>query len=306
MESELGRWANMVLAATPALQHARESVESEILAMCVLIALHANDLIPAQAAFIGGTALRLCHGSPRMSVDLDFHLPPDAPVWSLDRERLALGIEDVIGAPVDISQPTANRSRLARISADLPERSRFLKRPATMIDAGRGIQVDVSPTTVFLRFAGAPPGVSDLHAPFAIMASSAEEILADKHLALVGRAKRIKQRDVFDILWLRQRGVAFNADLLVPKLNASGQDGHQFHQALLARAKAAGDGVADGSYEKEMAKFLPAGSPWATGNQDMGDALQRLIEEHARDFHRVANRVVTNAPKPLGGGVARE
>lgn len=289
----------MVLAATPALQHARDSVESEILAMCVLIALHANGSIPAQAAFIGGTALRLCHDSPRMSIDLDFHLPPDAPAWSLDREGLASGIEDVIGAPVYVSTPTVNRSRLARISADLPERSRFLKRPVTMLDAGRGVQVDVSPTTVFLRFAGAPPGVSELHAPFAIMASSAEEILADKHLALVGRAKRIKQRDVFDILWLRQRGVGFNADMLVHKLNARGLDGSQFHQALLARAKMAGDGIADGSYENEMAKFLPAGSTWATGNRDMGDAVQRLIEEHARDFNRVANRVVASAPKPM-------
>ena len=296
----------MVLAATPALQHAKDSVESEILAMCVLIALHTNDMIPAHAAFIGGTALRLCHGSPRMSIDLGFHLPPDAPAWSLDRDGLAQGVENVISAPVDVSWPTASRSRLARISADLPERSRFLKRPVTMLDAGRGVQVDVSPTNVFLRFAGAPPGVSDLHAPFAIMASSAEEILADKHLALVGRAKRIKQRDVFDILWLRQRGVDFNADMLAHKLTANRLDGNQFHQALLARAKAAGDGIADGSYEDEMAKFLPAGSPWASGNRDMGDAIQRLIEEHARDFNHVASKVVANAPRPRGSRVARE
>ena len=257
MRSEIGRWTDMVLAASPSLGHARDSVESELLAMSTLIALERYDLIPRQAAFVGGTALRLCHGSPRMSVDLDFHLPFDAPAWQLDRESLARHIEDVIGAPVEVSTPTSPKSRFARVSAILPERTRALKRPATKIDAGRGVLLDVSSTTVFLRMAGTPPGASDIHSPFAVMASSRQEILVDKHLALAGRQRRIKQRDVFDILWLRQVGTSFDADMMAAKLDGFGMDKSAFLKVLDTQAKQACHDVESGEYESEMSKFLP-------------------------------------------------
>ena len=295
MQSELGRWVDMVLAATPTLRHAKESVESEILAMSTLAAMHKNTLLPPRAAFIGGTALRLCHGSPRMSVDLDFHLAPDEPKWQLDGSALSAGIEDVIGAPVDVNLPKERGSRVARISAILPERTRDLKRPRTMLDMGRAQQMDVSATNVFLRFAGAPPGVGDLHAPFAIMASSIEEILVDKHMALVGRARRIKQRDVFDILWLRQRGVSFNADMLAAKLDARAYDSDQFHQTLMERAKMAEGCIESGTYKNEMSKFLPSDSSWLFDDCNMGIAFHRLIGEHAREIVRVVGRVATHA-----------
>ena len=295
MRSELGRWTNMVLSATPSLRFAKEAVESEILAMSALLAMHRNAMLPPQATFIGGTALRFCYGSPRMSIDLDFHLPPDAPAWRLDRPALAAAIENVFAAPVDVSEPLGRGSRLARISAKLPERARDLKRPRTMLDAGRGEQLEASATNVFLRFAGSPPGVADLHAPFAVMASSAEEILADKHLALVGRARRIKQRDVFDILWLRQRGVAFNADLLAAKLRANAEEG-QFVRRLKERGEMAAADIESGAYRDEMTKFLPADSAWLLQDRGMGEAFARLIGEHARETARIVERSSLGPP----------
>lgn len=289
MRSELGRWTDMVLAAMPSLRFAKESVESEILAMSTLVALHGHSMLPPRATFVGGTALRLCYGSPRMSVDLDFHLPPDEPRWQLDRPVLAAGIEDVIAAPVDVSRPSEQGSRMARISAILPERTRDVKRPRTMLDVGRAESLDASASNVFLRFAGSPPGVGDLHTPFAIMTASIEEILVNKHLALVGRARRVKQRDVFDILWLRQRGVRFDADMLAAKLRARA-DADQFPRMMKARAEVAAADMESGAYRDEVAKFLPSDSTWLFQDRDMGMAFARLIGEHADAAARAIGR----------------
>ena len=43
---------------------------------------------------------------------------------------------------------------------------------------------------------------------------SLQEILADKLIALAYRAKRIKPRDAWDIVWIKQRGVSLSKDLI--------------------------------------------------------------------------------------------
>ena len=61
---------------------------------------------------------------------------------------------------------------------------------------------------------GADMGTSGL----IIQAQSREEILADKLLALALRPNRIKNRDLWDIAWLRQRDVMLPLDLIPKKL----------------------------------------------------------------------------------------
>ena len=281
--------------------------------MATLAALHSNAMIPADAAFIGGTALRLCHGSPRMSVDLDFHRPPGSEETNLDRDRLATAVEAIVGARVDVSTPSGRGSRLARVSAALPERTRDIKRPMTMIDMGKGVVMDAKRTIVFLRMAGSPPGASDITSPFAIHASSLEEIFADKHIALAER-QRIKHRDLFDILWLGSRGICFNSDMLIAKMDGDQHKVNRVCQLLDHKADEGKQTIMNGDYTKEMALFLPSGSDWLFENgrnrTDMADAFATLVGNSTTQVRHALlksshERPVALPPKIRGGRSGR-
>ena len=88
--------------------------------------------------------------------------------------------------------------------------------------------------------------------PFSYMVASKEETLADKHLALVGRARRIKNRDLFDLMWLHHQGVAFRPDMLHAKLDAKSRT--SFVGLLRQRAKDAEDAISSRAYEPRCAR----------------------------------------------------
>jgi len=55
----------------PGRGHMRPVIEKELLHYDILFCLDKEGLLD-QLTFQGGTSLRLCHGSPRFSEDLDF------------------------------------------------------------------------------------------------------------------------------------------------------------------------------------------------------------------------------------------
>lgn len=289
MKSTLGRWSEMIVAGNPALADIAATVENELLAMATLDAVHAHRLLPAEAVFIGGTALRLCYGSPRFSDDLDFHAPPDIRFEGIDGAALARELGASIGAEAVVTYPdSASSATLVRVSAMLPERTRDRRRPRTRIDMARRRQVDAHETIVLFKMAGGTvPGLGDLAEPCARLVSSREEILVDKHMALVGRARRVKNRDLFDIMWLHRQGVEFRPDLLASKLpKASRQD---FPVALRERAAAAQDAIRDGLYGMEMERYLPTGSPWLFSprqRREMAAGFATLVRDNARKAAR--------------------
>ena len=63
-----------------------------------------------------------------------------------------------------------------------------------------------------------PCGVHLGTAGLILQAASREEILADKWVALALRPNRIKQRDLWDIVWLGQNAVELRPDLVRRKL----------------------------------------------------------------------------------------
>lgn len=295
MKSALGRWAEMIVAGNPALADIAATVENELLAMATLDTVHAHRLLPAEAVFIGGTALRLCYASPRFSDDLDFHAPPEARFGGIDAAALARELGASIGAEVAVNRPSsASTSTLVRISAALPERTRDRRRPRTRIDMATRRQLDARETIVLFKMAGGTvPGLGDLAEPCARLVSSQEEILVDKHMALVGRSRRVKNRDLFDIMWLHRQGVEFRPDLLAAKLpKALRQD---FPDALRERADAARGAIRDGLYGMELERYLPTGSPWLFGprqRREMAAGFATLVRDNAAKAARSLARTV--------------
>ena len=299
MSDTLDEWADAILAGVPALRGIKPAVESELLAMAAFGVVNARRLLPADAVFVGGTALRFCHGSPRFSEDLDFHTPVFAP-RTLDREALRRGMEAIVGCEVSVREPmSAASSTLARITAVLPGTRRDERRPRTKIDLGAGKQLDASPTLVTLRAAGGLlPGMGDIGDPFSFPASSREEILVDKHLALVGPARRVKQRDVFDILWMHHQSVSFRPDLLAAKLDERRRTA--FVGELERRAAQARQSMQGGDYRAEMSRFLPSESTWLfneEGRMDgMAAAFETLVLNNAKRLAAEIERPVVAMP----------
>ena len=307
MSTALEDWSDAITAAVPTLADIKPSVENELLAMAVFDVLQRRRMLPTDAVFIGGTALRLCYGSPRFSEDLDFHTPEYAP-RSLDRECLAREVAALVGCEISVSTPMAvGRSTLARISAVVPGRPRSERRPRMKIDLGTGTQIDTGPAIVTLRMAGGLlPGMGDVGDMFSFTTSSKEEIYADKHLALVGRARRIKHRDLFDIMWLQHQGVAFRPDLLAAKVPAQGRE--SFVALLRQRAETGKNAIASGAYQAEMQRFLPGNSSWLfdeRGRRDgMAGGFETLVLDNAKAVDRALSRIAV-AKEPLGTHTAK-
>ena len=300
MSFRLGDWADALVAAAPALGQARRALESELLSMAVFEVINRFALLPDDAVFIGGTALRLCHGSPRFSENLDFHTPELA-LRTLDRQTLAHQTGKTTGCAISISTPTGSGSTLARVSAEVAGRDRGQPRPGMKICLGQGVHVDARPEVITLRMAGGlVPGMGDVGDAFSFKTSSREEIFADKHMALVGRRRRIKHRDMFDILWLRHRGVDFRPDMVAAKVAVEDKD--EFAATLRQRAKAGRDAISNGSYQAEMEHFLPSDSGWLftepARREGMAGGFETLVLDHARLVDRELTRAVTGPSKP--------
>ena len=295
-------WTRAIVEAVPALAEIRPSVENELLMMAVFDGLHRLDILPEDAVFIGGSALRLCHGSPRFSEDLDFHTPLRVS-RDFDSEGLAEVVAATTGCAISVSTPTARgRSTLARVSAVVPGRSRDRRRPRTKIDLGVGHRVDVKEVPIALEMAGgAVPGLGNVGDLFTFKTSSKEELYADKHLALVGRARRIKHRDLFDILWLHTSGATFDGDILGAKLDAIRLDKATFLDTLRQRADAGRHAILNGDYHAEMTRFLPQGSPWLFDEsrlEVMANAFRNVVLDNARSLDVALSRSAVVPSKP--------
>ena len=125
-----------------------------------------------------------------------------------------------------------------------------------------------------------------------INAQSRAEILADKLVAFALRPNRIKNRDLWDIVWLHQQGTELPLALIPLKL----RDHHcalADYSALLQERQAslAADPAIHAAFKQEMRRFVAVG-----GGQNMGagspanivatenywQVLCYLMGEHAR------------------------
>ena len=152
---------------------------------------------------------------------------------------------------------------------------------------------------------GAVPGLGNVGDLFTFKTSSKEELYADKHLALVGRARRIKHRDLFDILWLHTSGVTLDRDLIGAKLDSLQLDKTTFLGTLRQRADAGRQAILNGDYHAEMIRFLPQGSPWLFDEnriEGMADAFRNVVLDNARSLDVGLSRTVVVASRPAERG----
>ena len=245
-----------VLAQNPKLSELRTVVEKEVLHHDILRIMNDAGFLE-KLTFMGGTCLRMCYGSERLSEDLDFSSSFD---FSKDTlvdfgKTLSEKLKQKYNLSVTVTEPHKDEGNTDTWKIKLitkPERPDF---PAQKINIDichlpshdRKIRI---PTNYY----GVDFGTSDL----LLYAESLEEILCDKLIAFANRPNRVKNRDLWDIFWLSRRNISKNPSLLERKLsdrNISFSDYEHKFSSRIEEIK-----TKQTPFLNEMRRFLFAGS----------------------------------------------
>ena len=248
---------NEALRARADLSSLRPVVEKELLHHDILREMSEAGLL-AGLTFIGGTCLRACYGSSRLSEDLDFTGGSD--FRRGDLAELATVLTDRLksryGLPVRVSEPVKTGGNVSTWKLVIETRPGRKHLPAQRINLDICAIPSHAPRPMMLRnLYGVDLGTSGL----ILQAQSREEIFADKVVALALRENRIKNRDLWDIAWLIQQGVELPLQLIPLKIRDHKREKADFIAALEARlAGLRGQPVMRAEFMKEMQRFLPA------------------------------------------------
>ncbi len=245
------------LRARADLASLRPVVEKELLHHDILREMSGAGLLRG-LTFIGGTCLRVCYGSARLSEDL--YLTGGSNFRRSDLVELTTILTDRLksryGLPVRVSEPVKIGGNVSTWKLVIETRPGRKHLPAQRINVDICAIPSHDPQPMMLRnLYGVDLGTSGL----IFQAESREEILADKIVALAYRESRIKNRDLWDIAWLIQQGVELPLHLIPLKIRDHKRKQAGFIAALEGRlAGLRGQPHMRADFIKEMRRFLPA------------------------------------------------
>ncbi len=259
----------------------RPVVEKELLHHDILREMSEAGLL-ANLTFIGGTCLRACYGSARLSEDLDFTGGCDfnrddlADLASILTERLQIRY----GLPVRVSEPVKTGGKVSTWKLTIETRPGRKHLPAQRIHLDICAIPSHDPRPMMLRnLYGIDLGTSGL----ILQAQSREEILADKIIALAFRENHIKNRDLWDIAWLVQQGIELPTRLIPLKVGDHQGETAEFVELLGRRVQGLKtQPEMHDDFVKEMGRFLPANTVRDTIEKEAyWRYLIQVIEEQA-------------------------
>jgi len=187
-------------------------VEKELLHHDILREMSEAGLLDG-LTFIGGTCLRACFGSQRLSEDLAFtggHNFKLATLKNLN-DTIVNRLYKKYGLHITISEPVKETGNVVTWKIKITTRPEQKNMPLQRINIDICAVPSYDARPVLLRnHYNIDMGTSGL----IIQAQSRQEILADKFAALALRPNRIKNRDLWDISWLKQHNINVPVDLL--------------------------------------------------------------------------------------------
>jgi predicted nucleotidyltransferase component of viral defense system len=251
------QWVDEALKNRSDLAPLRIVVEKELLHYDILQTLSSAGLL-AKLTFIGGTCLRACYGSNRLSEDLDFTGGKNfnRKTFSLLSKTLVDNLKAKYGLDVIVTEPTREIGNVSTWKLKIQKRPGKKDQPAQRINIDICSIPSYEPRPMMLlNNYRLEMGTSGL----ILQAESREEILADKMVAFALRANRIKHRDLWDIVWLHQQGVKLPVQLVKLKLKDHHCKVSHFLSSLHARQKSLKNNPQLFSeFQKEMHRFLPS------------------------------------------------
>ena len=281
---------NEALRSRAELTSLRPVVEKELLHHDILREMSEADLLSG-LTFIGGTCLRACYGSLRLSEDLDFAGGSDFQ-WS-ELAELARVLVDRLqtryGLPVSVSDPVKTGGKVSTWKLTIETRSGKKHLPAQRIHLDICSIPSHDPRPMMLRnLYGIDLGTSGL----ILQAQSREEILADKVIALAFRENRIKNRDLWDIAWLTQQGIELPAKLIPLKIRDHQREEAEFTALLKERiASLKTQPEMRKEFLNEMRRFLPSTTVRDTIEKE---EFWIYLTQRVQDFGREALSALKN------------
>lgn len=273
----------------PKLSTLRVVVEKELLHHDILRVLSDHHFLK-NLTFIGGTCLRCCYGGIRLSEDLDFTGGIDFTRNSLSDMGAILSdsLNQKYGLLITISEPIKDKKNVDTWKIKIQTRPEHKHFPAQCIN----IDICAIPSyekrpMMLLNPYGVEMGTSGL----IIQAQSQEEIYTDKLLAFALRPNRIKNRDLWDILWLHQKGLTPKLALIPKKLQDRNLTTQYFLNLFLERK----DSLTDNAkipldFKKEMRRFLSTEQISQIVEQDsLWEFMTYLIEDLNNQLHQNLN-----------------
>jgi predicted nucleotidyltransferase component of viral defense system len=250
--SLLEKIVDAALETTPDYTALRPAIEKEILHHDILREMNKAGYL-AKLTFIGGTCLRSCYGSERLSEDLDFSGGFDFKRQDMTAlgTRLKETLESKYSLPVSVSEPekeTGNTDTWKIKIVTSPERPNL---PVQRINIDICALPSYNRKPVMLKnYYSIESGTTGL----ILYAETLTEILADKVIAIAFRPNRVKNRDLWDLAWLSQRNTTLHRDLLEKKLNDRKITMPDFFSAYTQRVESLKNEQA--AFLREMRRFL--------------------------------------------------
>jgi len=220
-----------------------------------------------KAAFYGGTALRIFHGLPRFSEDLDFSLLTKDPGFSLQPYLDGMLTQfEALGIQVSITEKNKiNRNAIdsAFLKADTTWKELLLKdiipqeKTGMRPDIKIKLEVDTKPPSGFAT------EEKLLLKPFSfyVKCFSMPDLFAGKVHALLFRKwqNRVKGRDWFDLEWYIQKGIPLHLDHLRARAQDSGgwKEERLTKDQLMQLLQDKINSVSFSSIREDIVKFIP-------------------------------------------------
>lgn len=258
----------------------RVVVEKELLHHDILRVLSGAGLL-TQLTFIGGTCLRACYGSNRLSEDLDFTGGSD-----FNRDQLAAMSNTLIeslkakyGLEINVTDPVREEGNVSTWKLKVQTRPGRKDIPAQRINIDVYAIPSYQPRPMALLN---PYGVEMGTSGLILQAQSREEIFADKLVAFALRPNRLKNRDLWDIAWLHQQQIKPALDLIKNKLNDHHAQTDAYLNAFAERSASLNKNLEIAKeFRKEMARFLPNETVKETVNSEkFWEYLSNLLESY--------------------------
>lgn len=262
----------------------RVVVEKELLHHDILRVLSGAGLL-TQLTFIGGTCLRACYGSNRLSEDLDF-----TGGFDFTRDQLAAmsnilieSLKAKYGLEINVTDPVREEGNVNTWKLKVQTRPGRKDTPAQRINIDVCAIPSYQPRPMALLN---PYGVEMGTSGLILQAQSREEIFADKLVAFALRPNRLKNRDLWDIAWLHQQQIKPALDLIKNKLNDHHAQTDAYLNAFAERSASLNkDQEIAKEFRKEMARFLPNETVKETVNSEkFWEYLSNLLESYQQQL----------------------
>lgn len=264
-------------------------IEKEILHHDIMDVLIKQGALQ-RLTFIGGTSLRMCYNSARLSEDLDFNGGHDFKPTKFDglESEIQKYLQKKYETEVWVNKPSDKKQGDTvswKISIVKEANRPDLPRQKMHIDVCAIPSFDIVKRPLLNHYNIVVPTEGIL-----VPVQSLQETLADKLIALAYRARRIKPRDLWDIVWIKQRGVSLSKALVEQKLAARNKQTEDFRQALtLQLANLMQEDEVHNDFNMEMSRFIPkqikertVDNPeyWAYVQTEVNDIASELLNDN--------------------------